>query len=141
MLGYLSHAHGNPVMLVHAATAPNAILRTLPSLPREFWPDSAAAGWTAAAAIFAAYAPPGAGALDRAHPVTTSAEGFEAAAANGDEHAIKFADTALDVYDWTADPRALRAAHHAAAVLVDSPTRHWIGSVTRRALVPDRRQL
>ncbi|GEP40495.1 hypothetical protein NPS01_41580 [Nocardioides psychrotolerans] len=32
---FATHAHGNPVMLVHAATAPNAVLRVLPSLPRE----------------------------------------------------------------------------------------------------------
>jgi hypothetical protein len=106
-------------MLVHAATAPNAILRTLPSLPRELWPASAGAGWTAAAAIFAVYAPPGDGTTDQAGPVTTAAEAFEAAVANGDEHAIKLADTALDVYDWTADPRALTAAHLAATLLVD----------------------
>jgi hypothetical protein len=119
LLGYNTHALGSPVMLVHAATAPNAILRTLPSLPRELWPASAGAGWTAAAAIFAVYAPPGDGAIDQAGPVTTAPDAFEAAVANGDEHAIKLADTALDVYDWTADPRALSAAHLAATLLVD----------------------
>lgn len=119
LLGYNTHAHGNPVMLVHAATAPNAILRTLPSLPRDLWAESAAVGWSAAAAVFAAYAPPGEGILDRGRPVTTAAEAFEAAVANGDEHAIKLADTAMDVYAWTADPRAVSAVHHAAALLVE----------------------
>ena len=119
LLSYNTHALGNPVMLVHAATAPNAILRSLPSLPRELWKDSAGIGWTAAAAIFSVYAAPGEGDLHQARPVTTGAEAFEAAVTNGDEHAIKLADTALDVYDWTADPRALSAAHHAAALLAD----------------------
>jgi hypothetical protein len=30
---YLEYGHGNPIMLVHSATAPTAILRTLPALP------------------------------------------------------------------------------------------------------------
>ncbi|NEE18674.1 hypothetical protein G3M58_70905, partial [Streptomyces sp. SID7499] len=30
---YATRAHGDPIMLVHAATAPNAVLRTLPALP------------------------------------------------------------------------------------------------------------
>lgn len=30
---YATHGHGEPIMLVHAATAPNAVLRTLPALP------------------------------------------------------------------------------------------------------------
>jgi hypothetical protein len=51
--------------------------------------------------------------------VTTAADAFEAAVSNGDEHAIKLADTALDVHEWTADPRALSAAHLAATLLVD----------------------
>ncbi len=34
---YATHGHGSPVMLVHAATAPNAVLRVLPSLPEEQW--------------------------------------------------------------------------------------------------------
>ena len=32
-LRYLSHGHGQPVLLVHTATAPNAVLHTLPALP------------------------------------------------------------------------------------------------------------
>jgi hypothetical protein len=29
-IGYLAYGHGNSIMLVHSATAPNAVLRTLP---------------------------------------------------------------------------------------------------------------
>lgn len=117
VIGYGSHARANPVMLVHAATAPNAILRTLPSLPHEQWVDSAAAGWSAAAAIVAVYAPAGAGQGTSDLPETTEEEAFAVAVANGDEHAIKLADTALDVHRWTGDPRALHAAHRAATLI------------------------
>lgn len=48
---YLSHAHGSPILLVHTATAPNAIKHVLPALPREMWAPSLAAVWSATAAI------------------------------------------------------------------------------------------
>ncbi|WP_374982740.1 questin oxidase family protein [Streptomyces fradiae] len=102
---YATHGHGEPVMLVHAATAPNAVLRALPALPRSLWAPSVGAAWAASAAVTAAYTP--------AKPAPYAAgaapdpgEVFERAAAHGDDHAIKFADTALDV----GDPLALTAA-------------------------------
>ena len=108
-LRYLTFGHGNPTMLVHTATAPNAVLRTLPSLPREQWAGSVAAAWAAATAVTAAYAP--AEAAKIAAPATTTPdEAFAAAVEHGNEHVLKFADTALDVYAWTADERALYAA-------------------------------
>jgi hypothetical protein len=104
---YATHAHGNPTMLVHAATAPNAVLRALPSLPAEQWAASAAAAWSASAAIHAAYAPTTG---RRRHALSTSPEdAFDRAAQHGDEHAIKLADTALDVFSWTGDDLALAA--------------------------------
>ena len=54
---YATHGHGEPIMLVHAATAPNAVLRTLPALPRDLWHRSLAAAWAASAAVTAAYSP------------------------------------------------------------------------------------
>ncbi|QES06608.1 DUF4243 domain-containing protein [Streptomyces venezuelae] len=102
---YATHGHGEPVMLVHAATAPNAVLRALPALPRELWAPSLAAAWTASAAVTAAYTPPEPVAYG---PVPLTAEEvFERAAAHGDDHTIKFTDTALDV----GDPLALAAAN------------------------------
>ncbi|MER6913236.1 questin oxidase family protein [Streptomyces sp. NPDC000594] len=102
---YATHGHSDPVMLVHAATAPNAVLRTLPALPRTLWAPSLAAAWSASAAVTAAYsaltpvAAPG--------PVPAGPEEiFERAAAHGDDHTIKFTDTALDI----GDERALVAA-------------------------------
>ncbi|CUM40571.1 FIG01125755: hypothetical protein [Streptomyces venezuelae] len=101
---YATHGHGEPIMLVHAATAPNAVLRALPALPRELWAPSLAAAWTAAAAVTAAYTPRESAAYGRT--ALTAEEVFERAAAHGDDHTIKFTDTALDV----GDPLALAAA-------------------------------
>ena len=54
---YLTHGHASPVLLVHTATAPNAVLHTLPALPPSLWAPSLSAVWAASAAITAAYAP------------------------------------------------------------------------------------
>ncbi|MEV5507911.1 questin oxidase family protein [Streptomyces orinoci] len=105
---YAEGAHGEPVMLVHSATAPNAVLRTLPALPRELWVPSYTAAWLAAATVTAAYAPTDARPVPAAVPGTAE-EAFERAAAHGDEHVIKLADTALDV--------AAAAPHYAATAL------------------------
>lgn len=103
---YATHGHGAPVMLVHTATAPNAVLRTLPALPRALWAPSLQAAWSAVAAVTAAYAPADAGTDPDPAPApppgtatapASAAELFGRAAAHGDEHAVKLADTALDV--------------------------------------------
>ncbi len=112
-LRYLRRGHGSPVLLVHTATAPNAVLHTLPELPRELWIPSLTAAWTAAAAIIAAYEP-GEDAPEYMRPAVPdvgdpAAEIIERAAAHGDEHVIKFADTATDVAR-TGNPDALAAA-------------------------------
>ncbi|MEV7569397.1 questin oxidase family protein [Streptomyces tanashiensis] len=104
---YASHGHGEPVMLVHAATAPNAVLRALPALPRELWAPSVAAAWAAAAAVTAAYTPREAAPYERTG--LTAEEVFERAAAHGDDHTIKFTDTALDVGDGLALSAAVRS--------------------------------
>jgi hypothetical protein len=114
---YATHAHAEPVMLVHAATAPNAVLRTLPSLRRELWATSAAAAWTASAAVHAAYASP----IGRPRPPAAHGvdDAFARAVDHGDEHVIKLADTALDVHAWHPDAGAL-AAIDTAVALVDA---------------------
>ncbi|MEU1086252.1 questin oxidase family protein [Streptomyces sp. NPDC005576] len=105
---YATHGHGDETMLVHAATAPNAVLRTLPALPDTLWLPSLRAAWAASAAVTAMYAP--------AEPVAyvppgdvTEEEVFERALAHGDEHVIKLTDTALDFGDEPALAAALRS--------------------------------
>ncbi|MFD8688650.1 questin oxidase family protein [Streptomyces sp. NPDC059651] len=106
---YATYGYGAPIMLVHAATAPNAVLRTLPALPRELWAPSVDAAWAASAAVTAAYSP-----ARPADPVPVPGglspeEVFARAAAHGDDHTIKFTDTALDIGDATALAAALRS--------------------------------
>ncbi|MYS36186.1 MULTISPECIES: questin oxidase family protein [unclassified Streptomyces] len=107
---YAEYGHGSPVMLVHAATAPNAVLRTLPALPRELWAPSVGAAWAASAAVTAAYSPAAPAVLPAGYGASLTAdEVFARAAAHGDDHTIKFTDTALDVGDAPALVAALRS--------------------------------
>jgi hypothetical protein len=118
---YLWYGHGEGVMLVHSATAPNAILRTLPVLDRQLWAPSAAAAWAATAALTSIYAP-AAPAERTALPDSPGGpqaadEAFARAVEHGDEHVIKFADTAADVFARTGDPGALAAAIRATRLI------------------------
>lgn len=109
-LRYLRIAHGSAVMLVHAATAPTAVLRTLPALPHELWAPSLDAAWSASAAVTAVYAPAAlAPREDLPAASGTPDEIFDRAARHQDEHVIKLADTCLDVYQRTGDADALAA--------------------------------
>ncbi|HEX2774605.1 MAG TPA: questin oxidase family protein [Micromonosporaceae bacterium] len=114
---YLANGHASPVLLVHVATAPNAVWHSLPALPPAYWVPSLAAAWSAVAAVTAAYgsragAAPNLGAVPD-DPVTV----FDRAAEHGDEHVIKFTDTAVDVYQRTGDPAALQAAARVASLI------------------------
>jgi hypothetical protein len=113
---YSRYAQGNPTMLVHAATAPNAVALTLPELPREVWTDSAHAAWSASAAVISAYAP--VTPYDNHSTGATSSDALAQALAHGGEHVIKFADTALTAYQRTGDVHALTAI--TAAVHLDA---------------------
>ena len=120
---YLTHGAASPVLLVHTATAPNGVLHTLPALPQELWAPSFTAAWTAAAALTAAYAP----AASSGHPRQQAIGGNDPAndalaraAQHGDEHVLKFTDTAVDVYQRTGHIGALAAAEHAAR-LINTP--------------------
>ncbi len=111
---YLRYGHGGGIMLVHSATAPNAVLRTLPALDRHLWAPSVAASWAATAALTAIYGPAGAAPQaelpDPPAGAQAAEETFARAVEHGDEHVIKFADTATDVYARTGDTDALAAA-------------------------------
>jgi Questin oxidase-like len=122
---YLYYGHGNGVMLVHSATAPTAIPRTLPALDVALWAPSLAAAWAASSALTAVYAPaepapraqlPGPPAAGESPGETASAT-FARAAEHGDEHVIKFADTAVDVFARTGNPDAIAAALRATALI------------------------
>jgi hypothetical protein len=95
---YLWYGHGNGVMLVHSATAPNAIMRTLPELDQQLWAPSVAAAWAATAVLTAIYAPVAPAARtalpDPPNGPQAAEETFARAVEHGDEHVIKFADTA-----------------------------------------------
>jgi hypothetical protein len=122
---YLRYGDGNGVMLVHSATAPNAVLRTLPALDTAQRAPALAAAWAASSALTAVYAP--AEPAPRAQlpePPRAGASGQEAtghifarAVEHGDEHVIKFADTAVEVFARTGDPDALAAALRATKLI------------------------
>ncbi|MEV0696229.1 questin oxidase family protein [Streptomyces sp. NPDC050388] len=105
---YATHGHGEETMLVHAATAPNVVLRILPALPHALWVPSLRAAWTAAAAVTAMYAPDAPVAYSPAGTFTPE-EVLERARAHGDAHVIKLTDTALDIGDEPALAAALRS--------------------------------
>ena len=133
---YLTHGHGQPVLLVHTATAPNAVLHALPALPARLWAPSLTAVWAASAAIFAAFAPPEPAHPEPAHPEPAHPEGanpkgaspgpgttadvLDRAVDHGDEHVIKFTDTAAEAYTRTGQPDTLAAALRA-VTLIPSP--------------------
>ncbi|MFF7977216.1 hypothetical protein [Streptomyces sp. NPDC007905] len=107
----LPNAHGSAVMLVHSATAPKAVLRTLPALPRTQWVESVHAAWAASAAVTAAYRPA------TPAPADSLPAAPESADRHGDEHVIKLADTCLEVHRRTGRPEALAAVVRAAGLI------------------------
>jgi hypothetical protein len=110
-----AYGYASPIMMVHAATAPNAVLRVLPLLPRRLWEPSLAAAWAATAAITSAYAPAAARPLPEHTSVREPDAVLHMAADSGDEHAIKFADTAADSFHRTGDPAVVATATLAVA--------------------------
>ncbi len=115
-----THGYANPVMLVHAATAPNAVLRTLPALPGTLWAASMAAAWAATAAVTAAYAPATGRPAPPAAPDVDPAEVMRHAVDSAGPHAIKFADAALDAYATSSDAAVL-----ATSLLATEQTGRW----------------
>ncbi|HEU0285466.1 MAG TPA: questin oxidase family protein, partial [Nocardioidaceae bacterium] len=112
---YLGHGHSSPVLLVHIATAPNAVRHVLPVLPTEEWAPSFTAAWAASAALVATYAsarPAPRTDIVRGHG-ESAADALQRAAEHGDEHVLKFADTAVEAYDRTGDLDLLAATGHA----------------------------
>jgi Questin oxidase-like len=113
---YLSHGHGDAILLVHAATAPNAAMLALEALPKDLWLQTHTAIWHVCAALTAGFAPAQVWSGPRAKPADSASEAGQQALDNGDEHIIKFTDTAL-----RAERRGLAtgraAAAHALAII------------------------
>lgn len=106
---YLRHGHRDPLMLVHAVTAPTAVLRTLPELDPALWAPSLTAAWSATAALVAVYAP----ATPAAPPPVaagTPEEVMARAVRHGEAHVIKLTDSVLDSHAATGDEELLAAA-------------------------------
>jgi hypothetical protein len=124
-LRYLSYGHGNGVMLVHSVTGPNAVLRALPALDAGLWAPSLAASWAASSALTAVYAPAGNAPRAQVHEPPdqgesreqTASDTFARAVEHGDEHVIKFTDTAIEVFARTGNPDAIAAAIRAAQLI------------------------
>ena len=95
---YATLGQAEPVMLVHAATAPRAAALVLPSLPRELWPATYQAAWAITAAIGCAYRPAPGTSVPMQKLAISLDDAVERAVELGDAHAIKFAETALDAH-------------------------------------------
>jgi Questin oxidase-like len=113
VLRHGEYGYGNPLMLVHSATAPAAVLRTLPALPDHLAGPSLEAAWAASAAMIAAYSP--ASPRGFAGTATDAEDTIARAVASRDPHAIKFADAAVEMYRAAHDPTLLAVADQATA--------------------------
>ena len=105
---YAGRAWGEPIMLVHAVTAPAAVALVLPSLPPELHEPSVRAAWTTTAALVSSYAGP------TPRPARTPApsveEAVEQAVRHGDAHVVKLTEAALRAPDRRAGLQAAAAA-------------------------------
>lgn len=111
-------AHGNPIMLVHAATAPRAACLVLPALPENLWIPTFEAAWATSAAISTIYrpsSPPPPLRRDR-QPIVTVDDVTERAVGTGDEHAIKFAEVTQESHR-RGNPHALTAGARASRLI------------------------
>ena len=110
---YAGRAHGEPVMLVHAVTAPAAVALVLPSLPIALHRVAVETAWTTSAALVSAYAAPDA--RPARTPPTSADAAVDQALAHGDAHAVKLVEAAMRA----ADSRAGLQAAAAAVALID----------------------
>lgn len=108
--------HAEPVMLVHAATAPRAVGLVLPALPRHLWSASYDMAWAVTAAVASAYRPPGPSGRTSLTPPLDVNDVIERAVASKDAHAIKFTEVAVDSHR-RGNTAALKSAAHAVALI------------------------
>ena len=115
---YQQWAHGNPIMLVHAATAPRAAALVLPALPTHMWLATYNTAWAVAAAISAVYRPstPAPPPSDIERATVSVEELIDLAVSTRDEHVIKFVEVAQESHR-RGNTHALTAAARAAALI------------------------
>lgn len=114
---YLSWAPASPVMLVHMATAPRAASLVVPHLPRHMWIPTYNQAWVVSATIASAYGPLQPGLELGSAAELRDVEGvIDRVVASGDEHAIKFAEVALESLRRD-NPTALASAEAAVALI------------------------
>ena len=114
---YARWAAVEPVMLVHMATAPRAASLVVPHLPRQMWISTYDQAWIAAATIAGAYRP----LQGDVEPVSATEQRdvesvIDRVVACGDEHAIKFAEVALESFR-RGNPAAVASAATAVALI------------------------
>lgn len=116
---YAIWAHGNPVMLVHAATAPRAAALVLPSLPTRLWIDTYETAWSLCVALITIYRPADPifrTASEIQGGIPSAAEITAQAVATRDEHAFKFTEVAQESHQ-RGNSHALVAARYASELL------------------------
>lgn len=115
---YRRWAHGDPVMLVHAATAPRAASLVLPALPERLWTPTYEAAWALTAAISSIYRPgtppppPSRSEQQTATPEQVTSRAVD----TGDAHAIKFVEVAQESHR-RGNPHALAAGARASHLI------------------------
>jgi hypothetical protein len=111
---YLRWGHGNPIMLVHMATAPRAASLVLAALPEHLWVETYDMAWAISSALASIYRPP---TPYVHHEVAVDVDTVIDQAVSGqDAHAIKFVEVATDSHR-RGMPTALAAAARAASLL------------------------
>jgi hypothetical protein len=114
---FLGYGRGQPIVFLHAVTAPVAAYSVLPLLPRQLARPTYDALWQVGAALYAVHA---GGVTPEPLPAASPlAPGdlADLAVATGDEHAIKLTEACLRLHAETPDPVFLHAAARASGLL------------------------
>jgi hypothetical protein len=111
---YLRWGHGNPIMMVHMATAPRAASIVLPAIPQHMWVDTYYTAWAVCAALASIYPPTTP--QFRAEVDVDVDTVVDQAVAGQDAHAIKFVEVAAEAHR-RGMPTALAAAARATSML------------------------
>lgn len=116
---YLANAHDTltTIVFIHGVTSVAAVRSILPLLGDAAARQTIRYAWQAAAALYAAFGQAPAPAAEIEAPCESRETLIDMAIANGDEHAIKFAEACLREYALTPAPAYLAAARHAVGML------------------------